>query len=196
MCDHAGARRICFCRRHSAAAQATVAHHPTPSRVASGMTAALQHVHLPALPGQYLLRASGACSREIPYNHALRRGHRAPEAVAAAIAKRAFVRAVPYLVTEGEGTLAHLHRCAVGAAMCMFSPAEQPSVVKTESAHEQSCVNDISSCIFVWVLALCQRPMPFASLCMLVFCRMPRGTLHVVKHKSSLCSSPRPVSMK
>ena len=38
-------------------------------------------------------------SRETAYNHELRRGQRAPDARAAALAKRAFVRATPYLVT-------------------------------------------------------------------------------------------------
>ena len=40
-----------------------------------------------------------ASSRETAYNHELRRGQRAPDARAAALAKRAFVRATPYLVT-------------------------------------------------------------------------------------------------
>ena len=38
-------------------------------------------------------------SREAAYNHELRRGQRAPDALAAALAKRAYVRKVPYLVS-------------------------------------------------------------------------------------------------
>ena len=38
------------------------------------------------------------------------RGFRAPEAVAAALAKRAYVRSVPFLVGRGEQTAAVLHR--------------------------------------------------------------------------------------
>ena len=38
-------------------------------------------------------------SREAAYNHELRRGQRAPDAQAAALAKRAYVRKVPYLVS-------------------------------------------------------------------------------------------------
>ena len=38
-------------------------------------------------------------SRETAYNHELRRGQRAPDALAAALAKRAYVRKVPYLVS-------------------------------------------------------------------------------------------------
>ena len=50
-------------------------------------------------------------SRETPYNQELRRHQRAPDALAAALAKRAFVRKTPYLVTTAslprpEGQLA------------------------------------------------------------------------------------------
>ena len=37
--------------------------------------------------------------REAAYNHELRRGQRAPDALAAALAKRAYVQEVPYLVS-------------------------------------------------------------------------------------------------
>ena len=89
-----------------------MAHHPPPLRMAPQAVAALQHAPLQA-PAPLVTAAAehaGASSREAPYNHALRRGHRAPEAVAAALAKRAFVRAVPFLVADGECSLARLHR--------------------------------------------------------------------------------------
>ena len=82
--------------------------------MAASAVAALQTAPLPAaahaLSATPVDGPSAGSSRELPYNHALRRGHRAPEAVAAALAKRAFVRAVPFLVAEGTCGLAVLHR--------------------------------------------------------------------------------------
>lgn len=56
----------------------------------------------PAYPAGHLTpveEEEQPCSRCLPYNHELRRGHRAPDALAAAAAKRRFVRATPYRVT-------------------------------------------------------------------------------------------------
>ena len=64
------------------------------------------------------------CSRCMPYNHELRRGHRAPDAIAAALAKRAFVRATPYLVT--------LARTPV------FPPQRVPPRIRCHSARQPS----------------------------------------------------------
>ena len=60
-----------------------------------------QHAPAPALPSltaEQVFANPEGCARCLPYNFALRRGQRAPEAVAAAQAKRLFVRSVPYLV--------------------------------------------------------------------------------------------------
>lgn len=46
---------------------------------------------------------SWGSARAVPFNHAARRGQRAPEAWAAAEAKRAFVRSLPYLVGGQQG---------------------------------------------------------------------------------------------
>ena len=64
------------------------------------------------------------CSRCTPYNHELRRGHRAPDAIAAALAKRAFVRATPYLVTLGRSPA--------------FPPAQTPPIVRCHSSRQPS----------------------------------------------------------
>lgn len=66
-------------------------------------------------------------SRCMPYNHELRRGHRAPDALAAALAKRAFVRATPYLVTTAR---------ALPPAPAAGQPA--PPVVRCHSARQPS----------------------------------------------------------
>jgi hypothetical protein len=42
----------------------------------------------------------------MPFDHNLRRGHRAPEALAAAAAKRRFVRATPYRITTATESAA------------------------------------------------------------------------------------------
>lgn len=101
---HPGVRLLCFCKRHSAAAEVAMAQTPAPSRrptIPPNETTATATNTTTTLTVTAREGPSGGCSREGVYNHALRRGHRAPEAVAAALAKRAFVRAVPYLVSEG-----------------------------------------------------------------------------------------------
>lgn len=87
-----------------------MAQHPAAMRMSSQPALQSADPQAAMLPAHAAAQDSGACARETPYNHALKRGHRAPEAIAAALAKRAFVRAVPYLVAEGACSLAQLHR--------------------------------------------------------------------------------------
>lgn len=67
----------------------------------------------------------------MPYNHELRRGHRAPDAIAAALAKRAFVRATPYLVTAA---------CQPAFPLAPNTPMVQPTLpaVRRHSAEQPS----------------------------------------------------------
>lgn len=61
---------------------------------------------------------TAGCARGLPYNHALRRGHREPDAIAAAAAKRLFVRQTPYFTTIARDPRAPQPACRA------YSPEE------------------------------------------------------------------------
>ena len=116
-CDSAGIRLLCFCQRHSTGAQQALADNgaqahlrKTPSAHPEQQEQQKAAVMSPP-PVIDTTMPPGTASRALVYNHALRRGHRAPEKVAAALAKRKFVRPLPYLVTEGACSLDTLRRC-------------------------------------------------------------------------------------
>ena len=108
------------CRQCCAARRCFAWHHPTHSQglrpFSPGCQGRLPAMHQPAARTLFIpcndwrhascLLGAVSCSagralasREAAYNHELRRGQRAPDALAAALAKRAFVRKVPYLVS-------------------------------------------------------------------------------------------------
>ena len=117
-----GRRLVCFCARH-AAADANPVPYAGPGAAADGAGAAGQgvgaggacvesrridcagaaaaHSAAPGCPPCSAGTLKGS-SRTRPFDHALRRGARAPEALAAALAKRLFVRARPYVVSTAR----------------------------------------------------------------------------------------------
>lgn len=70
------------------------------------------------LPGH-----KAGCIREVPFNHACRRGQREPDAVAAALAKRLFVAKTPYIISgpcrHGQHQMPLAHRHATEAPFLM-----------------------------------------------------------------------------
>lgn len=69
-----------------------------------------------------------------PYNSALRRGHREPEALAAALRKRSFVQNMPYIVT---GCMRHRpHRDIKGFAGSLWSWHWKQSRISNASSTE------------------------------------------------------------
>ncbi len=117
-----GVRRLCYCRRHdprppsgrALTASATIlgisgrnASNPTVPLTAStadiSKPASIQAITLAdeqSLPTS--LGHSAGCSRAVEYDHALRRGHREPNAVAAAAAKRRFICQTLYLTSRSR----------------------------------------------------------------------------------------------
>ena len=87
----------------------------------------------------------------MPYNHELRRGHRAPDAIAAALAKRAFVRATPYLVTVARQSA---FPAAPGARMARLSVppvrrhcVEQPSELFARAQAQAAQSNAVAAAL-------------------------------------------------
>jgi len=118
-----GWRLVCYCARHTAAAGPAGAAHAAATAAAARECAGASARPSPAAevpvgspdaePGG-ARRASGCeggCARTRAFDHGLRRGERAPEALAAALAKRAFVRSVPYLVSGAGGATPPPSRC-------------------------------------------------------------------------------------
>ena len=117
-----GVRRLCYCPRHdprTASGRAVSASARTfglsDRRAKSSvvpLTAEAGDISRPPVTGadpladvQPLptsLGHSAGCSRAVEYDHALRRGHREPNAVAAAAAKRRFVRQTLYLTSRSR----------------------------------------------------------------------------------------------
>ena len=93
-------RMMCFCPKHTPAGAAarqqqvwrTAAAASTGSNAdqAAADRFSVGHGALSHQPGP--AAAEQGCARETPYNHALRRGQREPDAIAAALAKRRFVQ--------------------------------------------------------------------------------------------------------
>ncbi|BDA44310.1 probable histone-lysine N-methyltransferase TRX1 [Coccomyxa sp. Obi] len=120
----AGLRLMCYCQKHTAllgpatgkTRMSIVTGLPMRSLHSLNKAAATAHrsaalddtTAAPSAPADTVAdpgrnkTGDAPCSRCMPYNHELRRGHRAPDAIAAALAKRAFVRATPYLVTAAH----------------------------------------------------------------------------------------------
>ena len=127
-----GVRRLCYCARHdprSASARAAVAGgraydaignvapaQPQGTDGSPSDTAVAMHAPAEQLPTS--LGHPMGCSRAVPYNHALRQGHREPYAVAAAAAKRRFVRQTLYLTACGRSDLCER------PPHCVLSPEE------------------------------------------------------------------------
>ncbi|CAL8470279.1 g9821 [Coccomyxa elongata] len=160
----AGLRLMCYCQKHTAllgsatgkARMSIVTGLPMrslhslnkPSAAAHCSTAPDNTIVAPSAPADALADPGSnrtgdePCSRCMPYNHELRRGHRAPDAIAAALAKRAFVRATPYLVTAARQPAFPL-----APNTPMVQPtlpavrrhcAEQPSEVFTQAAQSNA----------------------------------------------------------
>lgn len=126
-----GRRLVCFCARHAAADTNPAPYGPGASAggaggagqgvrqgVGAGGACAGSRADCAGAAAAATGRppcASGTlegCSRTHPFDHALRRGARAPEALAAALAKRSFVRARPYVVsTARHGAAPPPSRC-------------------------------------------------------------------------------------
>lgn len=89
--------QVYFCRKHSAGKLQA-------KRQLQALSQPLQEgwnrLNQEADEEQLLEESEAGCSRGRPYDHRLRRGLRAPEAISAALAKRNFVKAQPYQVSE------------------------------------------------------------------------------------------------
>eukprot|EP00887_Chlorella_sp_A99_P002328 scaffold10.g2328.t1 len=86
----------------------------------------------PPVQQQAQVPAAG-CARAVPFDFALRRGQRAPEAMAAAQAKRQYVRRVPYLV----GGPRQQARPDVPPSSCTWlEPAAGPSAACVEAPEQ------------------------------------------------------------
>ncbi|KAL3683187.1 hypothetical protein R1sor_001209 [Riccia sorocarpa] len=85
----AGLQMLTFCKKHKPAAQGRRAKTKSQQNIAVASIA----------PSDTPSRNPSGCARTEPYNSALRRGHREPEALAAALRKRSFVQNQPYSVT-------------------------------------------------------------------------------------------------
>jgi len=89
--------QVCYCSKHRP--------QPQPDREPQGqlpaadplLTAALLRASVFSATAEASLAVAGS-SRTLPFDHTLHRGLRAPEAVAASLAKRNFLRALPYKV--------------------------------------------------------------------------------------------------
>ncbi len=90
-----------------------------------------------------LTAQTAPCSRCIPYNHDLRRGHRAPDAIAAALAKRAFVRATPYLVTTARTHPPAKTGAAAAVPAVRRHSERQPSELFLEAAAQAARSNKV-----------------------------------------------------
>lgn len=77
-----------------------------------------------------LLQAPCSAARAVPFNPAARRGQRAPEAEAAALAKRQFMRATPYLV----GLPMQSGAAELPESVCHLRPPTAAAVKKPETA--------------------------------------------------------------
>jgi hypothetical protein len=118
-----GWRLVCYCARNTAAAGPAGAAHAAATAAAARecagasarpSSAAEPPVGSPNAEPGGARRAGGCeggCARTRAFDHGLRRGERAPEALAAALAKRAFVRSVPYLVSGTRGATPLPSRC-------------------------------------------------------------------------------------
>ena len=86
-----------------------------------------------------------SCSRAVPYNRNLRRGHREPDAIAAALAKRCYVQHTPYLL---QGAMQHdnvpasraTHYGSDGRPCC--SSAEQVSAAAQTPFTAAACLSN------------------------------------------------------
>ena len=86
--------QVCYCKRHGSLVQEdpfTAKKQPIQLQQAS--TAASESSE----PFEIDLQ-NESCARAVPFDHRSRRGLRAPEALSAALAKRAFLQACPYQV--------------------------------------------------------------------------------------------------
>ena len=111
-----GVRRLCYCVRHDPRSTSTAAAivvgraagatgniATAPAQATHGCPAGvIAAVHAAAEQPLTSLGHAMGCSRAVAYNHALRQGHREPYAVAAAAAKRRFVRQTLYLTIRGR----------------------------------------------------------------------------------------------
>lgn len=123
-----GCRMMCYCPKHSHVTQRKPHAHLTPSLTDSA--AALQNAEasikqpkqaIAQLPDGYpeasdsqvaavigqqkatqVPQHQAGCIRNVPFNHACRRGQREPDAIAAALAKRTFVSKTPYLIVSAQ----------------------------------------------------------------------------------------------
>jgi len=91
--------QVCYCSKHRPQPQARqepLGELPTTDPLL------MEALHRASQFGAVTEAASEAAgsSRALPFNHALRRGLRAPEAVAASLAKRNFLEALPYEVNS------------------------------------------------------------------------------------------------
>ncbi|KAG6544106.1 hypothetical protein Mapa_014523 [Marchantia paleacea] len=84
-----GLQLLTYCKKHKPAAQGGCIKPQSQQHVAA---ARIVQTDCPQ-------PSSSGCARGEPYNSALRRGHREPEALAAALRKRSFVQNMPYIVT-------------------------------------------------------------------------------------------------
>ena len=120
--------QVCYCRRHQPQQQ--------PLGTPAGTQAGRQSPRVAAGPwpspdaGRRLDGDAADSSRCRPFDHALRRGLRAPEVVAAAIAKRSFLRAEAYQVsschmcTQQDSTAQHSSR--LYALLCLADSGQRP----------------------------------------------------------------------
>jgi len=117
-----GVRRLCYCPKHdprtasgwavSASARTTGISRRRATTSAVPLAAEAGDISKPPIteaapladghPLPTSLGHSAGCSRAVEYDHALRRGHREPNAVAAAAAKRRFVRQTLYLTSRSR----------------------------------------------------------------------------------------------
>lgn len=147
LCD--GRRLVCFCARHTAAASAAAAAAAVPAAAFGTCADAAARLALKAGPAASRpnekpkqsptaspTKTHGAaqrkCARAAEFGHALRRGARAPEALAAALAKRAFVRAKPYLVRTARAAGAPPRsRCF----RLVLAAGQAPTLIPTPNPH-------------------------------------------------------------
>ena len=156
-----GRRLVCFCVRHAAAdACARPVTCAGPGAAAGGANAAARGVgaggpgagsraesagalaasaELPSYLPCAAITLEGS-SRTWPFNHALRRGARAPEALAAALAKRAFVQAKPYIVsTARHSATPPPSRCFRAVASVCGGSCELPCTTSGPIAKPDVC---------------------------------------------------------
>ena len=105
-----GARLVCHCARHTPAVPAEGVSRAATAPAPSGF---LQPVWLEV--------SKEESSRCRPFNHALRRGHREPDVIAAALAKRRFVCVTPYLIGHGESSTCFGAAHTADSPSCMMS---------------------------------------------------------------------------